>query len=166
MPAVKFKGTVSKNESENNGLEEIAHRLVKNEFARHVIIGIVELHKVTKDPGEPPVPTVRFFAVEPVDGDDEIVAKELLDRARKARGMGNIADTLFEATPEDFDYDGPGTRSTEVEGQMELGTGETRLGPDGPREVPPPSAEEIAAELAEAKVRGEIPAAKFSSEAE
>ena len=161
MPAVKFKGTVSKNESENNGLEEIANSLVKNEFARHVVVGIVELHKVTKDPGEPPIPTVRFFAVEPVDGDDEITVKQLLDKARKQRGLGNIADTLFDSKPSDFDFDGPATGRTEIEGQMELSTGETRMGPDGEHEVPPPSAEEIAAELAEAKAAG-VPAAEFS----
>lgn len=50
----------------------------------------------------------------------------------------------------------------EEEGEEEA---ETRLGPDGPREVPPPSVEEIVAELAEAKAKGEIPAATFSSEA-
>lgn len=165
MTAVKFKGTVSKNESENNGLEAVADRLVKNEFGRHVIVGIVELHKITKDPGETPVPTVRFFAVEPVDGDDELLAKELLDRARKARGMGNIVDSLFDAKPEDFNYDGPAGRSTEVEGQMELGTGETRLGPDGPHEVAEKSVEEELAEREEAKASAVL-AAKFSGGAE
>ena len=44
----------------------------------------------------------------------------------------------------------------------EGGSVETRMGPDGEHEVPPPSAEEVAAELAEQRAAG-VPAAEFSA---
>ncbi|MCW2768512.1 MAG: hypothetical protein JWO11_4471 [Nocardioides sp.] len=143
MTAVKLKGTFSKTERDSNGLEGISHDLVKNEFSRYLVVGMVEQHKVTKEPGEAPIPTARFVAIEVARGDDEEVARALLDRARKGRGLGNIADTLFTAAREDFDFDGP---QPEIEGQQEL-----RLGADGEHEVPPPSGEELMAERAEAK---------------
>lgn len=160
MPAVKIKGTFSKNERSDNGLEDIANDLVRNEFARHTVIGIVELHKVTKEPGEAPIPTVRFLAVEPVDGDDEVAVKAILDAVRKGRGLPNLADTLFSAKP-DFDYDDP-KPAPEMPGQMEI-----RLSKDGEHEVPEPSGEELQAELDERRAaRDGVPAATFSGGAE
>jgi len=151
MTAVKIKGTFSKNERDSNGLEDISHDLVKNEFTRYLVVGMVEQHKVTKEPGEAPIPTARFVAIEVARGDDEETARRILDTARKARGLGNIADTLFTAAPADFNFDGP---PAEMPGQQEL----VRIGPDGEHVVPPASAEELMAERAEAKAAEEEPA--------
>ena len=154
MTAVKLKGTFSKTERDSNGLEGISGDLVKNEFSRYLVVGMVEQHKVTKEPGEAPIPTARFVAIEVARGDDEETARLILDRARKGRGLGNIADTLFTASPAEFDFDGP---QPEIEGQQEL-----RLGPDGEHVVPPPSAEELQAERAEAKAKGKATADPFT----
>lgn len=99
MTAVRISGTFKKDERPENGLESIAPTLVKNELARHVIVGVVELHKVTKEPGEAPVPTVRFVAIEPLEGfraDDALI---LLNGARDKRGMVGIPATLFDENP-------------------------------------------------------------------
>jgi hypothetical protein len=155
LSAVSIKGTFSKTERSDNGLERISKDLVVNEFARHVVVGIVELHKVTKQPGEAPIPTVRFLAIEPVEGDDDVTVRAVLDRARRERGLGDIGDTLFDVPAEGFDFDGPA--GGEVEGQM-------RLTGDGPREVPEPSGEEIIAEREEQKAaRGEAKADPFTA---
>lgn len=146
MTAVKLKGTFSKNERDSNGLEDISTDLVKNEFSRYLVVGMVEQHKVTKEPGEAPIPTVRFVALEVAQGDDEAIVRGLLDRGRKGRGLADLADTLFSTPPDEFDFDGDSSASTEVPGQEEL-----RMGPDGEHQVPPPSGEELAAERAETK---------------
>lgn len=156
MTAVKLKGTFSKTERDSNGLEDISNDLVKNEFTRYLVVGMVEQHKVTKEPGEAPIPTARFVAIEVARGEDEEAARDILDRARKSRGLGNIADTLFSTSRDDFDFDGP---QPELDGQAELNFdggegGSRRLGPDGEHDVPPPTGEEIMAERAEAKAKG------------
>ena len=97
MTAVKLSGTFRKDDRPDNGLEDIATGLVKDEFTRHVVVGVVEPHKVTKEPGEAPVPTVRFVAIEPLDGDSADAARALLNGARRRRGMTDLADTLFDA---------------------------------------------------------------------
>ncbi|BCJ45347.1 hypothetical protein GCM10010168_86160 [Actinoplanes ianthinogenes] len=158
MTAVKLKGTFSKNERDSNGLEDIAPDLVKNEFGRYVVVGIVEQHKVTKEPGEAPIPTARFVAIEVARDADEAMARGILDRARKSRGLADLADTLFNAPRESYDFDGGegGRAPAELDGQMEM-----RLGPDGEHQVPEASGEEILAEREEAKAAG-VPAAEFS----
>lgn len=163
MTAVKLKGTWSKNERDSNGLEAISGDLVKNEFTRYLVVGMVEQHKVTKEPGEAPIPTARFVAIEVARDADEALARDMLDRARKARGLGQVAEDLFSIKPEDFNFDGP-TPAADLPGQQELplgGEAETRLGPDGEHEVPEPSGEEILAAREEAKAAG-VPAAEFS----
>lgn len=166
MTAVKLKGTWSKNERDSNGLEAISSDLVKNEFSRYLVVGMVEQHKVTKEPGEAPIPTARFVAIEVGQGDDEELLKQILDRARKARGLGQVPDDLFSVSREDFNYDGP---APAMPGQEPIdgidSEPETRLGPDGPHEVAPPSAEEELAEREEAKAAG-VPAAEFKAGAE
>jgi hypothetical protein len=72
----------------------------------------------------------------------------MLDQIRRAQGKGAVEETLFSMAQEAFDFDG-GEGSNVMEGQTEI-----RLGPDGPREVPPPSGEEILAERAEAQSAG------------
>jgi hypothetical protein len=107
MTAVNIKGTFTRDERTDNGLESISENLVKDELARHVVVGVVELHKVTKRPGEPPVPTIRFVAVEPLDGDAQEQGRQMLDQARKLRGLGHVADTLpFDDGPDDGPVEG------------------------------------------------------------
>lgn len=139
MTAVNLKGTFSKNERTENGLERIADQLVDNEWARHTVVGVVELHKVTKTPGEPPVPTVRFLAIEPLEGQAETTAREYLDKARAQRGLSLLADTLFDASPDSRDAFGYDDGDGEATGQM-------RLTGDGPHQVPPPDGAELLAE--------------------
>lgn len=99
MTAVKISGTFKKDTRPNNGLESIAEDLVNDELARHVIVGIVELHHLDKDPGEAPVPTIKFIAIEPLHGDAEDQGRQMLDQARKARGLGQVDLTLFDESP-------------------------------------------------------------------
>jgi hypothetical protein len=100
VTTVNIKGTFSKNQRTSNGLEQISDALVREEFGRRIVVGVVELHKVTKEPGEAAVPTVRFVALEPLDGDGEHDARQLLDQARKARNLDPLGETLFDAAPE------------------------------------------------------------------
>lgn len=144
MTAVNIKGTFTKNERTDNGLESIAKELVGDEWKSYVVVGVVELHKVVKTPGEPPVPTVRFKAVEPLLDGDEAAGRGLLDAARKNRGLAALGETLFDADRDTFTYDSPDDdgEDGEVPGQL-------RFTGDGPREVPEPSGEEIVADLDE-----------------
>lgn len=105
MTAVKISGTFSKDSRPDNGLEAIAEKLSTDEFARHVVVGVLELHKVVKEVGEEPVPTVRFVAVEPIE--DRDAAMKLLNKARKARGQSPLSGTLFDPTSDD-EQDGDG----------------------------------------------------------
>lgn len=112
--AVNISGTFKKDSRPSNGLEAIADALVKDELARHVVVGIVELHKVTKEPGEAARPTVRFVAIEPIEGDAEDLVRDLLNKARTARGLNVVPEGLFDM-PADVreaqpgDDDGPHT---------------------------------------------------------
>lgn len=111
--AVNISGTFKKDSRPSNGLEAIADALVKDELGRHVVVGIVELHKVVKEPGEAPRLTVRFVAIEPVDGDYEDQVREILDKARTARGLNAVPKGLFDmpadVTTAQADDDGPHT---------------------------------------------------------
>jgi hypothetical protein len=118
VTAVKISGTISKDSRPDNGLEDIADKLVTDEFARHVVIGVLELHKVVKEVGEAPVPTVRFVAIEPVDDRDRAMA--LLNKARKARGQAALSGTLFDPTPDDGEPDDDGDQGDELDGQEPL----------------------------------------------
>lgn len=154
MTTVNISGTWSEKQRPNNGLERIAEYVHGNRLARIPVAGYIEFHQYTeKLTGN--VLTVAVPAIEPAleaDGTDPNGAGEqiwqILDQLRKAHGKGAVADTLFSVPREGFDFDGDdaGAAGGELEGQQEI-----RLGPDGPREVPPPSAEEVLAERAEAK---------------
>jgi hypothetical protein len=92
----------------------IARELIKDELARHVIVGVVELHMVKKAPGEAPIPTVRFVAIEPLHGDAEDQGRQMLNQARNARGLSIVPEGLFDMPadvdgPEAAADDGPGT---------------------------------------------------------
>lgn len=112
--AVNISGTFKKDSRPSNGLESIADALIKDELARHVVVGIVELHHVDKDPGEAPRPTVRFVAIEPVTDDAEEQVRQILNQARNARGLNIVPESLFDmpadvTEPEGADDDGPHT---------------------------------------------------------
>lgn len=99
--AVNISGTFKKDTRPSNGLESIAEDLVRDELARHVVIGIVELHKVTKEPGEAPRPTVHFVAIEPLRGDAEDQGRQMLNQARNARGLTIVPEGLFDMPTDD-----------------------------------------------------------------
>jgi hypothetical protein len=143
MTTVTLRGTFSKDERPSNGLEAIADDLLKDQFATHYVVGIVQFAGSNRPgPGEHEVPAVKFLGIEPLTADAAEQAKQILDQARKERGLGRMEDSIPAADPALFDFDGDGHPSISEEA-------ETRLGPDGPHEVPPPSAEEILAARAE-----------------
>jgi hypothetical protein len=151
MTTVNLSGTWSEKQRPNNGLERVAGYIHDNRITRVPVVGYIEFHSYTeKLTGQ--VLTVSIPAIEPgleADGTDpDGTGKqiwELLDRQRKSHGKGSVEDTLFSMPQDGFDFDGPGEKE-ELPGQQEI-----RLGPDGPHEVPPPSAEEVIAERAEQK---------------
>lgn len=97
MTAVKISGTFKKDGRPDNGLESVSEILVKDEMQRHVVVGIVEVARVSKERGEEPIPTVKFVAIEPLHGDAEEQGRQMLDHARKLRGLGQVELTLFDA---------------------------------------------------------------------
>lgn len=99
--AVNISGTFKKDTRPDNGLEAIAEQLVKDELAHHVVIGIVELHKVVKEPGEAPRPTVRFVAIEPLEGDAADQGRQMLNQARTGRGRQVVPEDLFNMPRDD-----------------------------------------------------------------
>lgn len=150
MTTVNLSGTWSEKQRPNNGLERVAGYVHGNRLTRIPIVGYVEFHQYTeKLTGN--VLTVAAPAIEPAlaaDGSDPTGAGEqiwqILDQIRKANGKGSVADTLFAVAQEAFEFDGDGDQREEMDGQTEI-----RLGPDGPHEVPPPSGDELTAELEE-----------------
>lgn len=145
MTTVTLRGTFSKDERPSNGLEAIADDLLKDQFGTHYVVGIVQFAGSNRPgPGEHEVPAVKFLGIEPLTGEAAGTASMLLDQARKARGLGRMEDSLPDVDPALFDFDGDGHPSISEEAV-------TRLGADGPHEVPPASAEEELAERAEAK---------------
>ena len=117
MTAVTIRGTFSKDERPSNGLEEIADDLVKNQFDRHYIVGLVQFAggNVT-GPGEGLTPAVKFAAIEVVSGDDAVTVKALLDKTRASRDLAPVQEQLFD-TDRDDDPDDDGE---EMEGQTRL----------------------------------------------
>ncbi len=166
---VNLSGTWSAKQRENNGLDLVAGYIRRQWKAGHQVprvpvVGYIEYHN-WHEPISGQVLVVSVPVIEPAfeaDGSDPNGAgaqlMQILDDLRKQRGKGNVNEVPSRAGEMagqmGFDFDGPG----EEEGEEEA---ETRLGPDGPREVPPPSAEEELAERAEAKAAG-VPAAEFS----
>lgn len=106
MTAVTISGTFSKDERTNNGLEAIAEDLLEDQLGRHYVIGLVQFAGGSiPGPGEPTVPRVKFVAIEPLTGGDADHAKDLLDKARKARNLGQVEETLFDGHEDDPDGD-------------------------------------------------------------
>lgn len=146
---VNISGTWSEKQKEYNGFDTHAGLIHDNRILRVPFVGFAEFHQWTeKNTGN--VLTVRITAIEPTidkDGTDPhaLGAQTLtmLDLLRKERGKGSVDDI---------------PAAGQLSGQIEFnfdedGAVETRLGPDGEREVPPASGAEILAERAEAKAK-------------
>lgn len=99
MTIVNIKGTFSKDKRPNNGLDAIAEALKADHFLRIAVVGIVEFHAYHDVVGRAEAISVDFAAVEPVFGDADEQARQMLDQARKARGLGNVELTLFDGEP-------------------------------------------------------------------
>lgn len=169
---VNLSGTWSNKQRQNNGLDLVAGYIRRQWKAGHQVpripvVGYVEYHN-WHEPISGQVLVVSVPVIEPAlegDGSDPDGTgrdvMEILDDLRKKRGKGSVEDVPSRAGEiagqMGFDFDGPDAG--------ERAERETRLGPDGPHEVPPPSAEEELAERAEAKDSG-VPAAEFSGGAE
>ncbi|MEV7264678.1 hypothetical protein AB0N38_14110 [Micromonospora aurantiaca] len=97
---VNMSATFKKDERINNGLERIARALVKDPLTRHVVVGVIECTRITRDiaDGGVETPTVRFALIEVLDGDDAEQARQLLDAAHNARTGKSPAPTLFDTT--------------------------------------------------------------------
>lgn len=155
---VNFMGTFSEKSRPNNGCPDIAEWILNHRHA--TIPAVVELgfHKYSEtETGRVLVLSIK--AVEPTvdsDGGDSqglgAQTRLLMDVKRKSKGKGKF-ELGTEADPALFDFDGDGHPTISE-------AAETRLGPDGPHEVPPASAAEELAERAEAKAG--VPAATFS----
>ena len=138
---VTISGTFSKDSRPSNGLEEISDQLIKDQLGLHYVVGVVQFAGASvPGPNEPLVPRVKFLGIEPLAGDAAEQAKQILDAARKGRGLGRMEESIPAQDAPLFDFDGDGHPTI---------PGETRLGPDGEREVPEPSGEEVVAELDE-----------------
>ena len=169
MTTVNVSGTWSEKQRPLNGLSTHADAIHKDRTLRVPVVAYVEFHqfaeKLTGD-----VLTVAIGAIEPAtepDGSDPgglgKQVMDLLDQLRKQRGKGSVDEVpshsgeLNGQEAFDFDFDDDGHP-----------TGQVRVGPDGPREVPPPSAAEVMAERAETKAgakSGAKPGAKSAKPA-
>jgi hypothetical protein len=158
---VNVMGTFSEKQRPQNGLDRIADYMIENRLAHVPIVAEIGFHKNSESLTGHTL-TVKLLAVETgfsPDGSDPSGwgrrMRELLDEIRKGAGKGAVEETLFSVAREAFDFDGPAS-SDGLPGQDEIpgvdggGEAETRLGPDGEHQVPPPSGEEILAERAEA----------------
>ncbi len=120
MTVVNISGTFSKDKRPDNGLDAIADKLKADHFLRVAVVGIVEYHGYHDIVGRPESLSVKFAAIEPLSGDADDQARQMLDQARKERGLGQVELTLFEAAddgegkdptagpwPGDADYQAP-----------------------------------------------------------
>ncbi len=163
---VNLSGTWSVKQRQNNGLDLVA-RHVRQKFVqghqvpRIPVVAFIEYHN-WQEPLSGPKLDVSIPVIEPVleaDGSDpngygqQIM--DLLDQLRKQRGKGSVADVP--------------SRAGEIEGQGEFDFGDPDEDADEPVDVnasgepvPPPSAEEVVAELDERRAAKKAPAAKFT----
>jgi hypothetical protein len=163
--AVNISGNYTEKTRPNNGMEKVGPYLHDHRLVRIPVVAYVEWfgHAETLT-GEKL--SVVLPAIEPgitasggdipglpvQDGFPTTAAGQimwLLDSIRRAGGKGAVADTLF-SVPSDVHRASDDDEDEEMEGQLPLPV-ETRLGADGPHEVPPASGEELMAERAEAR---------------
>jgi hypothetical protein len=96
---VNLKGTFSKDQRPNNGLDAIAEALNRNRLRRIAVVGIIAYHAHHEAVGRPESITVEFEAIEATDGDADEQVRQILDQQRKARGLGQVELTLFDESP-------------------------------------------------------------------
>lgn len=158
--AVNISGNYTEKTRPNNGMERVGPYLHNNRLTRIPVVAYVEWFghaetltgeklSVTIPAIEPgitasggAVPGLPVHDGFPTDAAGQIMW--LLDSIRRAGGKGAVADTLFSVPAEEIH----GDDDREMEGQIPL-VPETRMGSDGERVVPPPSGEELTAELDE-----------------
>lgn len=94
---VNVAATFKKDERINNGLERIARDLVKDPLNRHLVVGIIECTRITRDiaDGGVETPTVRFALIEVLEGEPAEQARQLLDAAHNARTGRAPQSALF-----------------------------------------------------------------------
>ena len=97
MSAVNIAGTFKKDSRPDNGLEAYADDIIDHELASWVIVGVVTSAGYSKKPGEAPVPRVKPTSIEVVTGDDAIIVRELIDKARANRNNAPLETSLFDA---------------------------------------------------------------------
>lgn len=166
---VNISGTFSEKQRPNNGMERVATFLNNHRLARIPVVGYCEWHSHGEtrtgekmavvlpaiEPGVSPtggeVPGLPVQDGFPTDAGGQIMW--LLDSIRRSQGKGAVADTLFSVPSEDIhaaaDDDEEETR---YEGEVPIPGAdpvEVRVGSDGEHVVPPPSGEELTAELDE-----------------
>lgn len=94
---VNVAATFKKDERINNGLERIARDLVKEPLNRHLVVGIIECTRITRDiaDGGVETPTVRFALIEVLEGEPAEQARQLLDAAHNSRTGRTPQPALF-----------------------------------------------------------------------
>lgn len=167
--AVNISGTYSEKQRPNNGMERVAAYLNTHRLARVPVVAYVEWHShgetrtgekmsvvlpaiepgITAAGGE--VPGLPVHDGFPTDAAGQIMW--LLDSIRRLGGKGAVADTLFSVPSEEIHRDDDEDEAeTRYEGEVTIPGAdpvEVRMGPDGEHVVPPPSGEELTAELDE-----------------
>lgn len=125
MTIVNLKGTFAKDQRPNNGLDDIADYMNAHRLTRVPVIGFVEYDQIVDKVGRPKTMTVAVGAIEPLldpDGTDPERAAEqgwqMLDQRRKRRGLGVVADTLFDVAAEPQDAPGEEADAGEGEGSV------------------------------------------------
>lgn len=159
--AVNISGTYTEKNRPNNGMERVAGYLNAHRLERIPLVGFCEWHThgesrtgekvavvlpavepgITPDGG--PVPGLPVQDGYPTDAAGQIFW--LLDSIRRSQGKGAVADTLFGNVDVDLDDDGP---DDQLPGQTAIDV------------VPPPSGEEITADLDERREAKKQAAAK------
>jgi len=103
---VDISATFSKKERPRNGLDRIAKDLTAEPDTRRIIIGVVECIRTVTDhtSGNAETPVVKLVHIEPMDGDDAVAARALLEKAYHARTGSGAQDPLpFEKDDEPSD---------------------------------------------------------------
>lgn len=116
---VKVKSSFKKDQKEFNGLDHpaVVKALVESPLDRVYAVVLLETSKIEQnvEDGGTKVPTIRIVAVEPVDGEDAIQAKTILDRRFKRRTGRDSQPTLFDR---EDDGDEPVTAGAVLQGQI------------------------------------------------
>lgn len=105
MGGVSITARFGKDDREMDGLAAISDELIAAPMERRVVIGVIEVKRITTDYADDgaQTPAVKFVNIEALDGDDAAHARELMNKAFRRR-TGRTDDphpTLFED-----DYDG------------------------------------------------------------